>query len=91
MERPGPGLPRSGEGLAAKRQVPAPPPPAAGGGKKPRPLSHQSWLRWDKPSGGLILTGWDLAKGAEARYARSRVSWPSAARHGRGESVMSSP
>ncbi|HUT24293.1 MAG TPA: hypothetical protein VM492_08135, partial [Sumerlaeia bacterium] len=43
--------------------------PAAEGGKKSRPLSRQSWLRWGKPSGGLILTGWDLAKGAEARCA----------------------
>jgi len=80
MERPGPGLPRSGEGLAAKTQVPPPrlrrevcrnraTDPAAEAEKKSRPLSRQSWLRWGKPSGGLILTGWNLAKGAEARSA----------------------
>ena len=86
MERPGPGLPRSGEGLAAKRAGSSPSParlrlrrgfcrdraqnPAAEAGKKSRPLRRQSWLRWGKPSDGLILTGWNLAKGAEARCAQ---------------------
>ena len=69
MERPGPGLPRSGEGLAAKRAG-CSPSPAAETGEKSRPLSRQSWLRWGKPSGGLILTSWELAKGAEGRCAR---------------------
>ena len=82
MERPGPGLPRSGEGLAATgpgssdprlrrgvcRAVAAN--PAAEAEKKSRPLSRQSWRRWGKPSGGLILTGRNLARGAQARCAR---------------------